>query len=574
MTTADGDRLLLSAARHGGWWLALLGAASLAGAVAQVLLPAAMGGALDEAIRTARTTTIHGGTGQWLVYCCVLVAVIVASSAAVALATGMASATATAWLRRLLAGHVLGCGPGPHNANGPNANGPNAGDVVSRIVGGSVDAGAAPASAVLALTAVIPPAGSVLALGLIDPWLVVAFAAGFPVLAAVLRRLVRDSAEVSTSYQAALGAIAGRLLDALAGARTIAAAGTAAAERRRILAPLSELRSAGDASWLVQGRAAAQGMLIVPALQVIVLAVAGIELARHRITPGELLAASQYAVLAVGVGASIGQLSRLGRARGGARRAADLLAWPRRQYGSSELPKARGELRFCDVTVRDQLRDVTMTVPGGASVAIVGRSGSGKSTLAALAGRLLDPDAGEIELDGCTLPWLTRRALRTAVVYAFERPVLFGDTVHDAVGFGIQTPDNQQVDAALDASQAARFVARLPDGAGTAPRQTPMSGGEAQRLGLARAFAHTRDARLLILDDATSSLDTATEMLVSRALTEQCDDRTRLIVTHRASTAARADLVAWLDGGTLRALAPHSDLCDHPDYRALFTAQC
>jgi ATP-binding cassette subfamily B protein len=574
LTTAGGDRLLLRIARHGGGWLALLGTASLAGAGAQVLLPAAIGRTLDAALREgADTTATHGGAGQWLVYSGLLVAVIVVSAAAVALATGMAGATATAWLRRLLAGHVLGCGHGL-------LGGFSAGDVVSRIVGGTADAGAAPGSAVLALTAVIPPAGSVVALGLIDPWLVVAFAAGFPMLTVVLRRLVRDSASVSISYQAALGAISGRLLDALAGARTIAAAGTEAAERDRVLVPLPELRAAGDASWLIQGRAAAQGAIIVPALQVIVLAVAGVELARHRITPGDMLAASQYAVLAVGVGASIGQLTRLGRARAGARRAAELLAWPRRQYGSSQLAKAPfatapGELQFSHVTVSDQLRDLTMTIPGGAAVAIVGRSGSGKSTLAGLAGRLLDPDEGDVELDGCALPWLTRRALRTAVGYAFERPVLFGDTVGDAVGFGVVTPAEDAIQAALRASQAAGFVARLPDGAASRLRHTPMSGGEVQRLGLARAFAHAHDARLLILDDATSSLDTATEMLVSRALTEQLADRTRLIVAHRASTAARADLVAWLDDGTLRAFAPHSELWDDPGYRALFGAgQC
>jgi ATP-binding cassette, subfamily B, bacterial len=97
-----------------------------------------------------------------------------------------------------------------------------------------------------------------------------------------------------------------------------------------------------------------------------------------------------------------------------------------------------------------------------------------------------------------------------------------------------------------------------------------MSGGEVQRLGLARAFAHASRARLLILDDATSSLDTATEMLVSRALTGRMGDRTRLIVAHRAGTAARADLVAWLDGGRLRALSTHANLWADPDYRAVF----
>ena len=138
----------------------------------------------------------------------------------------------------------------------------------------------------LAAIAVIPPFGSVIALGLIDPWLVVAFAVGFPAFALILRTLVRDSSAVSAGYGRAQGAIAARLLDALAGARTIAAAGTQARERERVLGPLPLLREYGYASWRVQARAAAQAMTIAPALQIIVVAVAGVELARHRISTG------------------------------------------------------------------------------------------------------------------------------------------------------------------------------------------------------------------------------------------------------------------------------------------------
>jgi ATP-binding cassette subfamily B protein len=311
---ADADRLLLHTARRGGWWLALLGGAALTGALAQVLLPAAVGRALD-AVLSAHAD----GQVRWLAICTALVAATVCSGAATTLATGTATATATAWLRRSVADHVLGCGPGLLRRF-------STGDTVSRIVGGTADAGTAPASMVMTVTAIIAPAGSVLALGLIDPWLVVAFAAGFPALALVLRTLVRDSSDVSADYQRAQGAIAARLLDTLTGARTVAAAGTRDRELQRILAPLATLRSRGDATWRIQARAAAQGMIIVPVLEVIVLAVAGVRLAQHRITPGELAAASQYAALAVGFGASIGQLNQLGGARGGSRRAAALLA--------------------------------------------------------------------------------------------------------------------------------------------------------------------------------------------------------------------------------------------------------
>jgi ATP-binding cassette, subfamily B, bacterial len=606
-TETGGDRLLLAAARQGGWWLALLGAASLAGATAQVLLPAAVGHAIDAMLaRNATATNLAASNPSGpLVACAILVAVIVGCGAATDLATGVSGATATARLRRLLAGHVVAVGPrlltGATTSTNTTTNTAasaatststssgtdfSAGDTVSRVVAGAADAGTAPASVLLAATAVVVPLGSVIALGLIDPWLVAAFAAGFPALAVVLRTLVRDSSDVSAGYGRAQGAIAARLLDALAGARTIAAAGTQARERERVLAPLPLLREHGYATWRVQARAAAQAMTIAPVLQVIVVAVAGVELARHRITAGDLVAASQYAVLAVGIGASVGLVSQLGRARGGARRAAELLARPCPRYGTRDLsagqdpaghgPAGRGELRLSGITVRRGgeavLRDLDLIVPPGATVAVVGRSGAGKSTLARLAGRLADPDAGTVLLDGTDLREFTKASLRESVVYAFERPELVGDTPYDVIGFGFRRPDDAQVRVAAGQAQAAAFLARLPRQLSTSLDGTPLSGGEVQRLGLARAFAHAGAARLLVLDDATSSLDTVTEMLVARAITGTLSGLTRLIVAHRATTAARADLVAWLDGGRIRALAPHRELWADREYRAIFGA--
>jgi ATP-binding cassette, subfamily B, bacterial len=635
-TESEGDRLLLAAARHGGRWLALLGAASLAGAAAQVLLPAAIGHAIDAIL--ARNVTASDPAAP-LTACAILVTVIVVGGAVTDLATGVSGATATARLRRLLAGHVVAVGPrlltsatanastaaastaaastaaastaastGGNTAasttaasttaasttaasttastgNTAASTGGNtdfsAGDTVSRVVAGAADAGTGPASVLLAATVVIPPLGSVVALGLIDPWLVAAFAVGFPALAVILRALVRDSSAVSAGYGRAQGAIAARLLDALAGARTITAAGTQARERERILRPLPVLREHGYASWRVQARAAAQAMTIAPALQIIVVAVAGVELARHRITTGDLVAASQYAVLAVGVGASVGVVSRLGRARGGARRAAELLARPCPRYGTrarpaGQDPAGHGELRLSGVTVRHGgeavLRDLDLTVASGAAVAVVGRSGAGKSTLARLAGRLADPDAGTVLLDGTNLREFTRASLRESVVYAFERPELVGDTPYDVIGFGSRRPDDARIRLAARQAQAAAFLARLPRRMRTSLDGAPLSGGEVQRLGLARAFAHAGAARLLVLDDATSSLDTVTEMLVARAITGELSGLTRLIVAHRATTAARADLVAWLDGGRIRALAPHGELWADREYRAIFGA--
>jgi ATP-binding cassette subfamily B protein len=124
------------------------------------------------------------------------------------------------------------------------------------------------------------------------------------------------------------------------------------------------------------------------------------------------------------------------------------------------------------------------------------------------------------------------------------------------------------VAAAASAAQADRFIRLLPEGYDTPLTRAPMSGGELQRLGLARAIL-TR-ARVVVLDDATSSLDTATEVKVVAALQRLLAGRTSLVVAHRAATAARADLVAWLDAGRIRALGPHDVLWSDPDYRSVF----
>ncbi|MGH3239085.1 MAG: ATP-binding cassette domain-containing protein, partial [Spirillospora sp.] len=210
-----------------------------------------------------------------------------------------------------------------------------------------------------------------------------------------------------------------------------------------------------------------------------------------------------------------------------------------------------------------------LVIPGGALVAVVGRSGSGKSMLAALAGRLADPDEGEVRLDGVPLVLLDPGELRRAVAYGFEHPILFGGTVADAIGSGAPEATADEVAASARAACADTFVRRLPQGYRTPLTAAPMSGGQAQRVGLARAFLQGR--RVLILDDVAASLDTLTEHQIARVLTGPLADRTRIVVAHRASIAARADTVVWLDDG-LRGMAPHHLLWNDPDYRAAFGA--
>jgi ATP-binding cassette subfamily B protein len=537
-------------ARRGGRWLPFVAVAALSGTAVTLALPAVLGRAIDAIVA-------GGGSGTWVALAGGLVALGVAGELLGAYAGTITVATAAAWLRERLVRHVLSAGRGV-----------DAGDLVSRVSANAVDAAQAGPTAVSVATAILPPAGSLVLLTLIDPWLALAFLCGLALVGAVLRAFTRRTAEVVGAYQRAQGRIAARLTEALGGARTIAAAGTTEREERRVLAPLADLRAEGERTWRVLARSSGQAAAAGPLVLVAVLAAGGLALAAGRISAGDLFAAGRYAVIGAGLGGLTGTLAGLARARAALHRVGEVLARPTIQYGQAALPPGPGRLEFRGVAVRSGdatlLDGVDLAVPGGAAVAVVGRSGAGKSVLAAVAARLRDPDEGEVRLDGVPLTDLSHGALRAAVGCAFERPVLIGGTVADAVGLGLA---RDRVRGAALATHADDFVSRLPLGYDTPLADAPMSGGERQRLGLARAW-HAE--RLLVLDDATSSLDTVTEMQISRTLTADGRGRTRLIVTHRAATASRADLVVWLDAGRVRAVGSHAALCDDPDYRAVF----
>ncbi|SFK29432.1 ABC transporter ATP-binding protein [Streptomyces pini] len=561
-TGTEAGRVLTAAIRHSAGRATAICLLATASAAATIALPAALGHTLDLALNGA------GEAARWTALCALLVAAEVLLDAVSAHLTGTTDARSTAWLRRRGLEHLLAVGP-------RRAARFDHGDLVTRLSGNAAEAGGAPAAAATTVSSLITPLGALAALVLVDPWLAAAFCAGVPLLVLLLRAFARGSSDSVSRYQRVQGEIAARLVEALAGARTLAAAGTADRERARILAPLPELAAQGRRMWQVYGQAMVGGGVLVPLLTIAVLAVGGVRLAAGELSVGELLAASRYAALAAGVGAVTGRLGALVRSRAAARRVGELLAVPPVAYGRRALPPdGTGRLELRGVTAvrggREVLRDVDLVVPGGTTMAVVGRSGSGKSTLAALAGRLADPDEGRVLLDGVPLDGLGPAELRREVGYAFERPALFGRTVGEAVAFGSHDPGPAAVEDAARAASADAFVRRLPAGYGTGLADAPLSGGEFQRLGLARAFAHA--GRLLVLDDATSSLDSVTELQVSRALTGRVRAGTRLLIAHRVSSAARADLVAWLEDGRVRAVGPHEALWELPDYRAVFAA--
>jgi ATP-binding cassette subfamily B protein len=552
------DRLLGRAARQGGAWVAVVALASFATSGTALAFPAVLGHAVDGIVS-------DGSAGRWLTWSALLVVVLVAGSALDVLASGVATARSTAWLRRTVLRHVLALGMRPTTRLGP-------GETATRVVANAAEAARVAPAIVGAGASLIMGIGGTVALALIHPLLCAAFLVGIPLLFVIVRTFARDSSTLATHYLTVQGRIAERLTGAISGARTIAAAATFDREVDRSLAPLPELRRHGMALWHVSMRVTAQDVLLVAMLEIAVIAVAGILLARGQISAGEMLAAAQYVLLASSLNTLTGVVRQITNARAAAARIVGILEQVPPPYGSGELPAGRGRIELRGVTVGSgserAIDGVNVVVPAGALVAVVGRSGSGKSLLAALVGRLVDPDEGEVLLDGVPLREIDREELRRAVGYGFARPALFGETVADAIAFGVDRPPAKELEEAARAARADDFIRLLPDGYGTPLEQAPMSGGETQRVGLARTFAHA--GRVVVLDDVAASLDTVTEHHISRVLTGALGDRTRLIVGHRASTVSQMDAVIWLEAGRVRAMAPHHELWQHPEYRALF----
>jgi len=232
-----------------------------------------------------------------------------------------------------------------------------------------------------------------------------------------------------------------------------------------------------------------------------------------------------------------------------------------------DAPPLRRALRLEDLRVQydevEAVRGLTLEVPAGRTVALVGASGAGKSTLFSALLRFVDPAGGRILWDGQDVRGYSRASVRTRIAWVPQEPVLFAGSVRDAVRVGRPDATDAEVWSALERAHGAEFVRALPRGLDTAvgERGAQLSGGQRQRLAIARAFV--REPSVLLLDEPTSSLDAASEALVQAGLAELKAGRTTLVIAHRLSTVRNADLIIVLESGRVAEQGTHEQLIAH-----------
>ncbi|MCY7301703.1 MAG: ABC transporter ATP-binding protein/permease [Thermoleophilia bacterium] len=242
---------------------------------------------------------------------------------------------------------------------------------------------------------------------------------------------------------------------------------------------------------------------------------------------------------------------------------------------AAELPEGPGRIVFSGVAFgydpkRPVLEGIDLEIEAGSTIALIGASGSGKTTLASLVPRFYDTQEGSVAIDGIDVRGVTRRSLRREVGVISQDPFLFSASVRDNIAFGVPDVLPGLVEAAARAAQAHTFIEELPKGYDTVigERGVTLSGGQRQRLAIARALVI--DPRILILDDATASVDATTESLIRAGLTEAMRGRTTIVIAHRLSTIALADTIVVLEHGRIVAQGNRSEVLERsPIFREI-----
>jgi ATP-binding cassette subfamily B protein/subfamily B ATP-binding cassette protein MsbA len=309
--------------------------------------------------------------------------------------------------------------------------------------------------------------------------------------------------------------------------------------------------------------------LIMGAINVVIVWYGGLLFIRGGASIGDIMAFQWYVWLLLGpVWNIVNTFSELQRSLAAMERVFEVLAMPPDKPdrpGAREAPQFVRELRFEDVGFeyregRPVVRDFTVTVPSGAVIALVGRSGAGKTTVTDLVARFHDPTRGRILLNGADLRDLKLKSYRNLLAVVQQAVFLFDGTVRENIAYGRHTASDAEIEDAARRANAHEFIVRLPEGYETivGERGVKLSGGQQQRLAIARAIL--KEPQILILDEATSNLDTESEQLIQASMKELLAGRTTFVIAHRLSTVHRADLILLMEDGRITERGTHAEL--------------
>jgi ABC-type multidrug transport system fused ATPase/permease subunit len=390
-----------------------------------------------------------------------------------------------------------------------------------------------------------------------------------PVIVAVAYRYSHVSHPVLRAVQDKLGEVATVTEESIVGVHVVKAF---AQEERR----LAQFARASNGVFEQTVRAFRQRALYVPLLSFLpLLAQAAVLLAAGRMVVEGSLSLGAFFTFNLLLAMLIVPLRSLGMWIGQAQRATasgerifEVMDEPEGvedKPGAQELEPGPGEIRFEGVgfgyrSDRPVLDGVDLEIAPGRTVALIGHTGSGKTTLATLVPRFYDVTEGRVLVDGVDVRDVTRRSLRREIGVISQDPFLFSATVRENIAFGVLDATDEQVERAARAAQAHEFVEQLPHGYDTiiGERGITLSGGQRQRLAIARALVI--DPRILILDDATASVDATTEARIRAGLAEAMRGRTTIIIAHRLSTIALADEIVVLEQGRIAARGTQTEL--------------
>jgi ATP-binding cassette subfamily B protein/subfamily B ATP-binding cassette protein MsbA len=416
-------------------------------------------------------------------------------------------------------------------------------------------------------------------------WTIAAAALAVAVpLTLLIRRLDRPLSEHALRVHERESAVSSRVQETLTGIRAVQAFGREALEHAHFERQAeASLRAHVKLIVLQTGSHALIGSIMAAGTAAVIL-LAGRQALAGRLTPGDVVLLAAYVAMLYKPLETLAYTAvAVQAAAAGGRRVLQVLdAVPDVTDAPEAMPlraRPHGEIAFEAVSFAYRpgvpaLRDVTLRIAPGETLAVVGPSGAGKSTLASLLVRFYDPSAGRITLDGRDLRSITLASLRDQVALVLQEPLLFGASVRENIAYGRADASEADILAAARAAGAHDFITALPAGYKTpiGERGVSLSGGQRQRLAIARAFV--KDAPMLILDEPTSALDAESEAALLAALERLMQGRTTLIIAHRLSTLRNAARIAVLRDGALVAVGTHEALLAESDlYSRLWRLQ-